>query len=169
MPARILIADDSPLFRKTLRHTLEVADQWEIIETRDGAEAVSKTLELRPDLIILDLAMPVKDGFSAAREISQSLPGTPVLLCTMHDSPQLHMEAKKAGVWKILSKSESAGIVLAVRQLLTMKPPPGQTGLPAANAIPPPVVPADKSDVARAANPAASSGPLPGPDPENAV
>ena len=102
MPTRILIADDNPLFRRTLKRVLESVDHWEIIETQDGDEAVRKSLETSPDLIVLDLAMPVKDGLTAAREISQALPHTPLLMCTMHASAQLEIEAQKSGIRQVI-------------------------------------------------------------------
>lgn len=117
MPTRILIADDNPLFRSALRHVLEASDSWEIIETHDGQEAVTKAVEIRPDLIILDLAMPVKDGLAAAREISGLLPEIPILMCTMHASPPVELEARKSGIRQLISKSESIEILAAIRQL----------------------------------------------------
>ena len=122
MPTRILIADDNPLFRRALKLLLESADHWEIIEAHDGEEAVHKSLETRPDLVVLDLVMPVKDGLAAAREISQAMPQTPILMCTMHASAQLEIEAQKSGVRQIISKSESSVIVPAIRQLLAKDP-----------------------------------------------
>jgi DNA-binding NarL/FixJ family response regulator len=123
MPTRILIADDNPLFRTALRRVLEASDPWQIIETRDGEEAVSKAVETRPDLIILDLAMPVKDGLAAAREISRLLPQIPILMCTLHASPPVELEARKSGIRQLVSKSESIEIVTAVRQLIAKNPP----------------------------------------------
>jgi len=130
MPTRILIADDNPLFRTALRHVLEASDPWEIIETRDGQEAVTIALETRPDLIILDLAMPVKDGFAAAREISKLLPETPILMCTLHASPPVELEARKSGIRQLISKSESIEIVTAIRQLLAKTPPLDSSAVP---------------------------------------
>ena len=131
MPTRILIADDNPLFRTALRHVLEASDPWEIIETRDGQEAVAKAVETRPDLIILDLAMPVKDGLAAAREISKLLPETPILMCTLHASPPIEPEARKYGVRQLVSKSESIEIVAAIRLLVAKTPPQDTNAGPA--------------------------------------
>ena len=131
MPTRILIADDNPLFRTALRHVLEASHPWEIIETRDGQEAVAKAVEIRPDLIVLDLAMPVKDGLAAAREISKVLPDTPILMCTLHASPAVELEARKSGVRQLVSKSESIEIVTAIRQLVANTPPQDSSVVPA--------------------------------------
>lgn len=118
MPQRILIADDNLVFRKTLRQLLEGADHWEVIEARDGREAVIKSAEIRPDVIILDLAMPDKGGLTAAREISQLLPTVPMLMCTMHPSPLVDAQARKSGIRRVFSKADSNLVVAAIRQLL---------------------------------------------------
>jgi DNA-binding NarL/FixJ family response regulator len=122
MPPRILIADDTAIFRKTLRRLLEAAEHWEIVEARGGEEAVTKSVETRPDVIILDLAMPDKDGFAVGREISALLPDTPILMCTMHISPHVESEAQKAGIRNVLSKSDSSLLLPAIRQLLKSQP-----------------------------------------------
>lgn len=165
MPIRILIADDNEVFRKALRQLLERADQWEIIEARDGQEAVSQTLALNPNLVILDLAMPVKDGLTSAREISQVLPDIPMLMCTMHMAPQLEAEAHRAGIREVFSKTESSLLVPAIRQLLAAEP--SQTRPVAVDQIPPPVVPATAvpapavSSSSPSDDPALTSPPLP--------
>ena len=115
---QILIADDNLIFRKALRHLLERVDHWQVIEASDGQEAVAKSMETRPDVIFLDLAMPGKDGFAAAQEISTLLPETPIILCTMHMSLHVEAEARKHGIRKVISKTESSAVVPAVRQLL---------------------------------------------------
>jgi CheY-like chemotaxis protein len=138
MATRILIADDNPIFRKALRNLLEGVHQWEVLEACDGEDAVSKALDLRPNLVLLDLAMPVKDGLTAAREISQLLPETPILMCTMHVSPNLDLEAKKSGVRAVLSKSESSFLVSTVQAFTAAQPVP-QTPVPVP--IPPPPQP----------------------------
>jgi len=123
MPARILIADDNDIFRKALRQVLEGADHWEIVEVSDGDQAVTKSVETRPNVIILDLAMPSKDGFAAARDISALLPAIPILMCTMHMSPLVEAEALKSGIQRVFSKTDSALLVPAIRQLLNPASP----------------------------------------------
>jgi CheY-like chemotaxis protein len=135
---RILIADDNLIFRKALRHLLERVDLWQVIEASDGEEAVRKSLETRPDVIFLDLAMPGKDGFAAAEEISTLLPETPIIMCTMHMSLHVEAEARKHGIWKVISKTESGAMVPAIRQLLNQQEAsPGQTISPSALTVPP--------------------------------
>src|SRR5437016_14202916 len=104
MPVQILIADDNPVVRPALRHLLDSIDSWEILDAENGQEAIAQARELRPNLIILDLVMPVMDGLTAAREISKLLPETPLLMHTLHWSPQLEWEAQKVGVRKMIPK-----------------------------------------------------------------
>ena len=138
MPPRILIADDNAIYRKALRQLLEGADDWEIVEAQSGEEAVTKSIETRPNVIVLDLAMPNKDGLAAARDISASLPATPILMCTMHMSPLVEAEALKSGVQKVFSKTDSSRLVPAIRQLLNPEPPADQS--PPSETIPAPAV-----------------------------
>jgi CheY-like chemotaxis protein len=102
---RILIADDSPAVRRALAQLL--AQDHLVIEVADGQAAFTRSLELRPDLIILDLAMPVMDGLTAAREISGALPEVPILMYTMHWTPSLEVAAKKVGIRRLVPKTHS--------------------------------------------------------------
>ena len=162
MATRILIADDNLTFRKALRQLLEGVDQWEVIEAQDGQEAIKLSLETRPDLIVVDLAMPAKDGFTAAREISTLIPGTPILMCTMHMSPQLELEAQKSGIRKVLSKADSSLLVPAIRQLLNSQDAALHDSESAS--IPIPVVTSDP--VSAPSEPTTSTDPAPDAPPE---
>lgn len=134
MQARVLIADDSPAVRRTLRHLLQADAAWEIVDAEDGETAVARALEFRPDVIILDLAMPVKDGLSAAREISKALPEAAILMYTMHWTPHLEQEAQKCGVRKLVSKSQGAILLAEVQNILAAKNDGGRKGGEAAMA-----------------------------------
>ncbi len=169
MPARILIADDNAIFRKALRQLLEGADHWEVVEVPDGDQAVTRSVETRPSVIILDLAMPGKDGLAAARDISALLPATPILMCTMHMSPFVEAEALKSGIQRVFSKTDSSLLVPAIRQLLNPEPPTDQGAV--LETTPPavasdPVVAAPHSDTKPAE---AGSDPVPPASPENAA
>jgi NarL family two-component system response regulator LiaR len=118
MSIRILIADDNASVRGAMREVLEGADEWAVIEAENGKEAVEKAQEFRPQLVILDLAMPVMDGLTASREIVKILPGTPILLHTLYSSPEIALEAGKSGVAKIVPKSEASALVSAVHEAL---------------------------------------------------
>jgi len=82
-------------------------------EAANGQEALAKALQLLPDLIILDITMPVLDGFSAAREINRRLPGVGILLLSMHESASMVNIAKSSGARGYVAKSE--GIARLVR------------------------------------------------------
>jgi DNA-binding NarL/FixJ family response regulator len=120
MALRILIADDNSLMRQALRRTLLNAGDWEIIEAENGEEAVAKAREVQPNLIILDLAMPVMDGMRAARAISLARPEVPMILHTLYWTPRISVEAMKCGVRKVVPKSDGASIIAAVQELLPL-------------------------------------------------
>jgi DNA-binding NarL/FixJ family response regulator len=108
LPIRILIVDDNAVIRRALRVLVEGHADWQVCgEGENGFEAVAKAGELNPDLIIMDLAMPMMDGISAAREISKTSPALPILLHTLYGSDAVNREAKKAGVRTVVSKGES--------------------------------------------------------------
>lgn len=107
MPFSILIADDHDELRNALKSTIEARSDWRVCAmARNGREAVQKAIELKPDAVILDFAMPVMDGIAAACEISMAMPGLPILLYTNHLSATLEAEAKKAGIQQVLGKTE---------------------------------------------------------------
>jgi CheY-like chemotaxis protein len=160
MPTRILIGEDNPAVRAALHSLLESAGTWEIVDAENGQEAVARAQELKPNLIILDLVMPVMDGLSAARQISKLLPETPLLMYTMHWSRQVELEAQKIGVRKVVSKGDSRLLVSTIQQLLAQEPSPSVSPanetLPPALAIPNTVPPAA---ILEAGNPTISDQP----------
>jgi DNA-binding NarL/FixJ family response regulator len=121
MSSRILIADDHAGVRKMLKLLVETQAGWEVCgEAENGREAVAKAAELQPDLIVLDLAMPVMDGIRASREISAAMPGVPILMHTLHYSSALELEAKKVGVKRVVAKTGSGDeLVSAMGALLS--------------------------------------------------
>jgi two-component system, NarL family, response regulator YdfI len=121
MSHRILIVDDSPSIRSSLRSCIERSSDWEICgEAEDGKIAVELVQRLHPDVIVLDLSMPVMNGLEAAREIRKTAPHAYILLFTLHSYPQLVAEARKVGVNDVVSKAGDAGnsVIRAVRSLL---------------------------------------------------
>jgi DNA-binding NarL/FixJ family response regulator len=137
MAKRILIADDYPLVRQALRGLLEALGYCEVVEAENGEDAVTKTQELKPDLVVLDLAMPKMDGLRAARAISLAFPQIPIIMHTLHASPRIRVEAMKAGVHKLIAKSDSATILAAVHELLRAAELTGPAAdVPASRAIP---------------------------------
>jgi CheY-like chemotaxis protein len=162
MPTRILIAEDSSAVRSALRTLLEGAGPWEIITVENGQDAIARAQELKPNLIILDLVMPVMDGLRAARQISQMLPDVPLLMHTMHWSPQVELEAQKVGVRKVVPKSDSRLLISTVEQFLipeTLQPPGQETvkpDIPTPDVAPPPPV-LESGSAAASDKPAAPS------------
>jgi two-component system, NarL family, response regulator NreC len=110
---RVLIVDDHEAMRTGLRVALESRLGVEVCgEAADGLEGLQKTLELVPDLVILDVTMPNVDGFTAAKEISRYLPSVPILFLSMHDGPSIVNSARTAGVSGFVAKSQPISVLL---------------------------------------------------------
>jgi DNA-binding NarL/FixJ family response regulator len=107
-PLRVLVADDQEAFRRRVCLTLASHPNLEVCaQAANGQEAVEKALELTPDLIILDITMPVLNGLDAARQIHKSSPQTPILILSVHKSKQLVEEAMKIGARGYVTKAEA--------------------------------------------------------------
>ncbi|MCA2199237.1 response regulator transcription factor [Streptomyces sp. SMS_SU21] len=105
-PTRILLADDHALVRRGVRLILDgEPDLTVVAEAADGAEALELAREHRPDLAVLDIAMPRLTGLQAARELSRTLPETRILVLTMYDNEQFFFEALAAGASGYVLKS----------------------------------------------------------------
>src|SRR5213594_4855741 len=93
MPVRILVADDHQVVRTGLRALLESKTGWQVCaEASNGREAVEKAGQLKPDVAVLDIGMPLLNGVEATRQIRKLSPHTEVLILTMHDSEVLVQE-----------------------------------------------------------------------------
>ncbi len=103
-----------------LKTLLETHADWEVCaEASNGIEAAQKAAELKPDIIILDLAMPEMDGLHAAREILSNNPAVPILLHTNHAFSSLALEAKKNGIREVINKTApEQELISAVESLL---------------------------------------------------
>lgn len=119
MPLRIIVADDHEVVRQGIRAVLQSQPDWEVCgEAGNGREAVEKTEELKPDIVVLDVAMPEVSGLTAVREILQMLPDTKILMLTMHESEQVIREVLEAGAHGYLLKSDAGrDLVSAVTAL----------------------------------------------------
>jgi len=106
----ILIVDDNTLIRRLLRAWLEQHSEWVICgEAENGQVAVESVKQLHPDIVILDLQMPVMNGLEAARQIHQFAPGTAMIMFTVYNSEQLLKAAQANGVKDVVSKSDLLG------------------------------------------------------------
>jgi DNA-binding NarL/FixJ family response regulator len=115
----VLIVDDSLLIRRLLRAALTESEWITCEEAENGREGIVKAQEVRPDVIILDLAMPEMNGLQTARVLKRILPTTPLLMFTTHVVPDLEKEALSAGVHGVVSKSDGApAVIRAIRNLV---------------------------------------------------
>jgi DNA-binding NarL/FixJ family response regulator len=109
---RILVVDDHPAFRRMLRSFVEQNSGWEVCgEASDGWEAVKRTTELQPDIILMDLDMPRLNGLEATRRIHRILPSIRILILTLHDNTILPRIAQESGAQGYVLKSESFDVL----------------------------------------------------------
>jgi len=99
---------------------LQAIPGWQICgDATDGKEAIAKATELRPDLIILDYAMPGLDGLSAAKQIHEVLPTIPIVLHTLYASTELNLVANKYGIRRVVDQTKPGALISAVEELLS--------------------------------------------------
>ena len=121
---RILIADDHGIVRSGVRLLLDRQPDMEVVaEAEDGVEALEKVLAERPDLVILDVAMPRMTGLQATHEIKKQSPDTQVLILSMHDDERYLFEALRAGAaGYVLKRAADQDLVDAVRAAVRGEP-----------------------------------------------
>jgi DNA-binding NarL/FixJ family response regulator len=117
---RVLVADDHEVMRLGIRNLLELRPGWSVCaEASNGKEAVEKTLQFRPDVIIMDITMPVMNGLDAASQITKREPKIPVILFSLHLSDDLYRHLKTDGIRGAVAKGDAArDLVLAVETVL---------------------------------------------------
>jgi DNA-binding NarL/FixJ family response regulator len=123
LPKRILIADDHESVLRRVRTMLESQPTWEVCgDAVNGREAVAKAVQLKPDLVVLDFAMPQLDGLKTASEIRALLPEVPIVMFSMYAS-QLKQEVQKHGISCLVDKTESDALMIAIQELLGTEEP----------------------------------------------
>ena len=148
---RILIADDHTLVRQGLRRILEGQPGWEVVgESGDGREAVRLAIELKPDIVLLDIAMPHLNGVEAVQQIERRAPGVRVLVLSMYADEAYVTRAVRAGASGYLLK-DSADVdlikaITAVAQGKSFFSPAAARIIVDDYARPPGAAPADRFD-----------------------
>ena len=118
---RVLLADDNAVVRSFVRQLFELQPDFEIAgEAENGRDAVEKAEKLKPDLIILDLIMPMMTGLDAAPLLRQLLPDTRIILFTQQEGSEVERLARAAGINAVVSKGQAASeLVLKAQALLS--------------------------------------------------
>ena len=116
---RVLIVDDNLTVRSMVRQVFELEPDFEILgEAENGIEAIEKAEALKPDLVILDLSMPVMTGLDAAPRLMQLLPDVRIILFTVEESNELDRLARAGGIHAVVSKREAASKLVPQAQAL---------------------------------------------------
>jgi len=120
MTKTVLIVDDNAYIRRALYELFAREADFAVCgQAEDGKQAIEKAVELRPDLIVLDLSMPVMNGVDAARELKRLLPSVALIMYSAFGDILPKQEARRAGVSQVVSKSESGvTLVSTARRLL---------------------------------------------------
>jgi DNA-binding NarL/FixJ family response regulator len=117
IPVRLVLADDHEIMRVGLRSLLESQVNWSVVgEAVNGDEAVEMVLSLKPDVALLDIAMPKISGLEAARQILLQVPRTKILLLSAHDSTQVIADVLDSGAKGYVLKSDAARDLVAAVQ-----------------------------------------------------
>ena len=113
MSTRILIVDDHEIVRSGLRRVVERQSSWEVCgEAVNGKEAIEKALALNPDLVLMDISMPVMSGIEATRQIRRLSPVTKMVIVSLHDNESITAEAKNAAADAYVVKACHSEILL---------------------------------------------------------
>ena len=116
---RVLLVDDHSIMREGLQSMLEQSEEFEVVGVAgDGEEAVSAAAELSPDVVVMDVMMPGKDGVEACREIMESAPGTRVVMLTASTEEDAVIEAVAAGATGYLQKVSGMDRLLSTLKLV---------------------------------------------------
>ena len=114
---KVLLADDHTIVRQGIRSLLEQSEDIEVVaEAEDGKEAVKKVIESAPDVVLMDIGMPILNGIEATQQIKKQLPDTKVLILTMHVSEKYALQIFRAGGSGYLDKKTAhRDLITAIR------------------------------------------------------
>src|SRR5260370_38673230 len=119
MAKTVLIVDDNEIIRRGLRELFTAEPDFDMCgEAENGREAIEKAQELHPDLIVLDLSMPVMNGTDAARVLRKLRPTLPLIIFSEYSDALPEAEARSAGVSALVSKSEHVSVLVAKARAL---------------------------------------------------
>lgn len=119
MAKAVLIADDNPAIRETFRKLFEAEEAYEICaEASNGLEAVNLAQTCRPDLVILDLSIPVMDGLSAAKKLKQLMPHVPIILFTQYADLGMNLLGAGVAVDRVVSKNDPTELIRNIKLLM---------------------------------------------------
>jgi DNA-binding NarL/FixJ family response regulator len=105
---RILIADDHEIIRAGVRAILNWQNDVEVVEASNGHEAIEQARKTNPDVIILDVTMPIMTGIEAARRLKSEMPQVPILILSMHEGESMANELARIGVQGYVSKNDAS-------------------------------------------------------------
>lgn len=120
MPKTVLIVDDSIFVRQALREIFARETDFEVCgEAKNGKEAIERAQQLRPDLIVLDLSMPIMDGLGAARALKRLMPTVPLVIYSAFGDRSAQQQGQLIGISDVVSKFEPVSVLIGkVRDLL---------------------------------------------------
>lgn len=109
---RILVADDFAEWRVQVRSILQRRPEWQVVEAHDGLQAVQKAIELHPDIVLLDIAMPFLNGIEAAKRIRKGSPGSRLIFLTQDNDAEVRAAALATSAERYLLKSSAGNELL---------------------------------------------------------
>jgi DNA-binding NarL/FixJ family response regulator len=120
MAKTVLIVDDNTYIRQSIYELFTGEADFEVCgEAENGKEAIAKALDLNPDLIVLDLSMPVMNGLDAARQLKRLMPTVPLIMYSLFGDGFVEEQARLVGISELVSKSKPAAVLVSkARSLL---------------------------------------------------
>ncbi len=129
MPARVLVVDDVEDLRMLFRTILDADERFEVVgEAGDGVEAIEKAAALRPDVIMLDIAMPRLDGLQAIPRLHEAAPGTRILVLSGFESKRIAASALDACATAFLEKGAQIDVIAETLHEVHLSPPKSTGG-----------------------------------------